>query len=587
MFYSSSTLNASSRDSQDRCSPEFSLSKASLPKRVTLLPKKAALLPKRGATLLLTKKPATLPLPKKATLLPILLFAGMLIFNLCGCGNEGGKLSSSQNSDQSNTLVYAGENESTINPVLSSHDEIVELVFSGLMKYDKNGNPVEDLAESYSYDDTNNTYTFALKKEIKWHDGTSFSAKDVVFTYNALINDKTLSSSITSNYENITNVNAIDENTVSITLDSYCANMLGYFTVGIIPQHLLEGQDLNTTSFNQNPIGTGRFKFSEWDRGANTITFLRNEDYYGKVPNIERIIYKTVANESTKATMLESGEADLAWLNAKYAETFRTKTGFTNWDFTTADYRSVSMDMSSEFWKNNSDSIGVLNYAIDKDAIVKSVLNGQGCSAYSPIQKNTLGTNKQADIYSYDLNKFAEKMEELGWKKGDDGIYVRNNEKFHFTIQVRDYEEERIDIANIAASMLKQAGVEMEVSLVTKFDWKAGYDGFLAGFAAQFDPDMIYGQFVSNGSDNTTHYSNSKVDQLLMQARHSNNAQERLKLYGEFEEAYAQNPNAVLIAYLDGNYVSTNTLNGLDTSRVLGHHAVGIMYNIEEWTLNK
>ena len=77
---------------------------------------------------------------------------------------------------------------------------------------------------------------------------------------------------------------------------------------------------------------------------------------------------------------------------------------------------------------------------------------------------------------------FAEEMQALGWEKGEDGIYVRNGERFHFTIQTRDYEEERIDIANLMSAMLKQAGVEMEVVLVAKFDWNAGYDGFLAGF---------------------------------------------------------------------------------------------------------
>ena len=285
--------------------------------------------------------------------------------------------------------------------------------------------------------------------------------------------------------------------------------------------------------------------------------------------------------------MLESGEADLAWLNANYAERFRGKDGYTNWDFKTADYRGASMNMESDFWKKNSDSIGVLNDALDKQAIVDSVLNGQGCTAYSPIQKNPLGTNSEADIYAYDLERFAEEMQALGWEKGEDGIYVRNGERFHFTIQTRDYEEERIDIANLMSAMLKQAGVEMEVVLVAKFDWNAGYDGFLAGFATQFDPDMAYGQFVTDGSDNTMHYSNAEVDRLLTEARHTEDPEKRLALYGEFEKVYAQHPGVLLVAYLDGNYVGTSALSGLDTSRVLGHHAVGVMWNIEEWTLQK
>ena len=490
-------------------------------------------------------------------------------------------------SDLSNTLVYAGENESTINPLLNNHDELPDLIFSGLMKYDGHGKPILDLAESYEYDEDTFTYTFTLRKDVKWHDGEAFDAEDVVFTYKELTEDENLSANIRSNFKDIVSIEAPDAYTVVITLNQYNAPMLGYFTIGILPQHLLEGEDINTTSFNQSPVGTGRFKFQEWDTTGGMIILVRNEDYYDKVPNIERVVYKTVSVESTKAIMLQSGEADLAWLNANYAAQFDGVDGFKSWVFTTADYRGASMAMNSDFWTRNADSIGVLNYAIDKDVVVESVLHGEGSRAYSPIQLNPLGSNKNADIYPYDLDKFAEEMEKLGWEKGDDGIFVRNGERFHFTIQTRDYEEERVDIANVMSNMLLQAGVEMEVVLVTKFDWKAGYNGFLAGYATQFDPDMAYAQFTTDGSSNTMKYSNPEVDELLEKGRHTAGDEARAAIYGEFEEAWAKAPGIVLVAYLNGNYVGNAAVDGLDTTRVLGHHAVGVMWNIEEWTINR
>ena len=523
-----------------------------------------------------------------------ILLLMLLCLSLAACSdvndvsNEANsKIKTEGKTELSNTLVYAGESEDTINPILNTHDELPNIIFSGLMKYDVNGKPVVDLAESYEYDDATNTYTFKIRKGVKWHDGKDFTADDVVFTYHVLTKDKTLSASITSNYEDISSVTAPDDHTVVIKLSKYNAAMLDYFTMGVIPKHLLEGEDINTTSFNQHPVGTGRYKFVEWDTAGGMITLEGNENYYDKVPNIERVIYKTVSVESTKATMLESGEADLAWLNANYAENFRRNDKFKNIDFKTADYRGMSMDFKTDFWKKNADSIGVLNYAIDKKEIVNSVLKGKGFVAYSPIQLNALGGNQAADIYPYDLDKFAKEMAALGWTKNKDGIYERNGEKFHFTIQVRDYEEERVDIANIVSTMLKKAGVDMEVVLVTKFDWEAGYNGFLYGGAAPFDPDMSYASFVTNASGNRMHYSNAKVDELLKAGRYTSDENERKKIYGEFEVAYAEQPGIVLISYLDGNYVSISGLDGLDTTRVLGHHAVGVMWNIENWTLNK
>lgn len=271
--------------------------------------------------------------------------------------------------DMANTLVYAGENEDTINPVLSPHQELPTIIFSGLMKFDAKGLPVPDLAKSVDYDPKTLTYTFHLRDGVKWHDGTPFSARDVVYTYTALTSDKTLTSTITSNYQDISHISAPDEHTVVIRLARVNAAMLDNFCMGILPAHLYEGHDINTVPANHAPVGTGRFKFVSWDTAGGMIVLERNTDYYGKVPSIERIVYKTVAVESTKALMLRSGEADLAWLNAKYARTFRGKDGFTTVDFTTADLRTVAMDFHTPFWQRNKDSIAVLNYAVDKHAV--------------------------------------------------------------------------------------------------------------------------------------------------------------------------------------------------------------------------
>ena len=489
-------------------------------------------------------------------------------------------------SDLSNTLVYAGENPETINPLLNVPAELPSLVFSGLMKYDYN-KPTTDLAESFEYDDATLTYTFKLRKGVKFHDGKELTADDVVFTYEVLTKDETLASSITSNYEDIASVAAVDPYTVKIVMARHNAAMLDYFTVGICPKHLLEGQNFNTAAFNQNPVGTGRYKFVEWDTAGNTIVVEKNADYYDKVPNIDRIVYKTVAVESTKALMLQAGEADLAWLNSKYAARFKGMDGFKNIDFKTADYRGASFDFNTEFWQKNKDSTGVLNWAINKKEIVDGVLVGEGLPAYSPIQLSTLGGDAKADIYSFDLARFAQEMEKLGWKKGSDGIYERGGQKFSFSIQVRDYEEERVDIANVVSRMLKDAGVEMKIVLVTRFDWKAGYNGFLAGMAAEFDPDQFFATLVTGASENTMGYSNPEIDELLRKGRSTVDPAERKEVYSQFEEAYAKSPGTLLVAFLNGNYVGVAGLDGLDTGRILGHHAVGVFWNVENWTIKR
>ena len=151
------------------------------------------------------------------------IVAVLLLTISAGCVETGG------NTDDvllKNTLVYAGESEDTINPVLNSHSELADLICSGLMKYDANGKPIVDLAESYTYDPVAMIYTFTLKKGVTWHDDTPFTASDVVFTYEVLMHDETISSSITSDYEDIASVTAPDDHTVVFRMGDTNAAML-------------------------------------------------------------------------------------------------------------------------------------------------------------------------------------------------------------------------------------------------------------------------------------------------------------------------------------------------------------------------
>lgn len=538
---------------------------------------------------------------KKKTKLPSVLsvaaVSALLLGTLAGCGEDTGgdaastdsgvspiSLTSAADSDtKKDTLVYSGEGQSVLNPLLHNTDDIQAIIYSGLMKYDGNNKPVVDLAESYDYDAGTKTYTFHLRDGVKWHDGEAFSADDVVFTYEALTKDKTLSSGITSSYQDIKRVNALDKDTVTIEMKQENAAMLDYFTIGIIPRHLLEGKDLNTDSFNQHPVGTGRYKFVSWDAAANEICLVRNEDYYGKVPNIKNIIFQNVYDESTKATMMRAGETDLAWLNAIYASTFNNDDAYQVTKHPSADWRGISLNFKKDFWAKNKDSAAVLNYALDKQAILNAVVEGYGEPAYSPIQTNNMGGNQDADLYGYDLEQFASAMEKLGWIKGSDGIYVRDGQKFQFSLMVPESEIERVDIAKLAANQLRNVGIDIELEVVSGWNYM-DYDSFLAGQAYPNDADALYAALTTNGSGNSLGYSNKKVDELLEKARHETDPDKRKELYGKFEKAYAKEPGSVLICYLDAFYVSNSGIKGIDTNRLLDHHARGIFWNVEEWT---
>ena len=214
---------------------------------------------------------------------------------------------------------------------------------------------------------------------------------------------------------------------------------------------------------------------------------------------------------------------------------------------------------------------------------MQGVLQGHGFPAYGLLQLNALGQNKDADLYPYNLELFAKMMREAGWEQGADGIYVRGGQRFSFSVQVREYEEERVDLANICSAMLKQAGVEMQVVPVTHFDFTKGYNAYLYGNAAQFDPDAWYSVLHTGGSDNNMAYANAEVDKLLEAGRYTLDENQRRAIYQRFELEYAKQPGMVPLVYLEGNYAARAELQGLDPRRLLGHHAAGVFWNVEDW----
>lgn len=178
------------------------------------------------------------------------------------------------------------------------------------MKYDAKGQPVPELAESFTYDKGTHTYAFKLRDGVKWHDGKPLTVEDILFTYRRA--DQRQDAGLIHHQQ--LRGHQVDHGAgrpdrglhlVQAPTPPCWVN----FTIGILPKHLFAGKDINTAPANQHPVGTGRYKFVEWDTAGGMIILEKNNDYYGKVPNIDRIVYKTVAVESTKALMLQSGEA--------------------------------------------------------------------------------------------------------------------------------------------------------------------------------------------------------------------------------------------------------------------------------------
>ena len=480
------------------------------------------------------------------------------------------------------TLVYGSGDYTRINPAMDEHGEINILIFNGLTAHDGDNQVVPGLAESWDFDEETCTYTFHLAENVKWHDGEPFTAEDVKFTIEAIM-DPENGSENAPNYEDVEEITVIDDHTVSFKLDAPNVAFLDYMTMAVLPKHLLEGEDMQTSDFFRNPVGTGPYKLESWEEGQ-AITLVKNEEYFKGEPNIDTVVFKIVTDDNAKALQLKSGELDLALLTPKDAATVADDEAYTCYDMKTSDYRGILFNFWNEYWQKNRDLIPAVCYGIDRDAIIDAVLLGQGMPAYGPLQRN-IYNNEDVEHYDYDPEKAKAVLEEAGCELGDDGFYYRDGEKVGFVISVGAGDQVRVDIAQIAAQQLQQIGMDVTIEIPAQVDW-GGQMAYLIGWGSPFDADdHTYKVFGTDKGANYSGYSNELVDQYLTEARQSDDPEVRKEAYDKFQVELANDPAYAFICYIDANYVADADIQGIDPDTIMGHHGVGIFWNVADWTI--
>lgn len=382
--------------------------------------------------------------------------------------------------EEETTLVYGSGDYTRINPAMDEHGEINILIFNGLTAHDGDNQVVPGLAESWDFDDETNTYTFHMVEDAKWQDGEPVTAEDVKFTIEAIM-DPENGSENAPNYEDVEEINVIDDHTVAFKLEDKNVAFLDYMTMAVLPKHLLEGEDMQTSDFFRNPVGTGPYKIESWDEGQ-AITLVKNEDYFKGEPSIDKIVFKIVPDDNAKALQLKSGELDLALLTPKDAAAFADDEAYTCYDMKTSDYRGIMFNFGNEYWQKNRDLIPAVCYGLDRQAIIDAVILGQGMPAYGPLQRNVYNY-EDVEHYDYNPEKAKEILEAAGCEMGDDGFYYRDGEKVGFVISVSAGDQVRIDMAQIAAQELKEIGTAEEVYYDPRHPYTWGLMRSLPAFA--------------------------------------------------------------------------------------------------------
>jgi peptide/nickel transport system substrate-binding protein len=431
-------------------------------------------------------------------------------------------------------------------------------IFSTLVKYElRNGaiHVVPDLAQSWTANASLTEYTFRLRPGVKWHDGQPFSADDVKFTMDATLNPK-VNAGMAGVVSAIAQTSVVDANTVKFTLKYPYAPlpvMLGY-NVAIVPKHLLENQDLNQpVQFIRNPVGTGPFKFKTFAQDSY-LEVSANPDYYFGAPMLDGIVFKVIPDGNVRLAQLKSRDIDFTVIDPPQVAAVQGATGI--------ELRRAPQ-VNYYFFAINHDlpkfaDVRVrqaLTYAIDKQAIVKSILKGDGRPATGPINP-LLGAyyNPNVETYPYSLEKAQALLAEAGWKKGSDGVLANGKgEKFTLLFNGPKGYPVMEQVMTYAQQQYQKLGFDVTLDIV---DWPVHlqkyhdrkYDLLMEWWITPPDPDL-YDHYYSRSSDNWWGYKNAALDQMLIKARSEPDPQKRVAMYHEIQVMIAKDVPLVYLYY--------------------------------------
>ncbi len=480
---------------------------------------------------------------------------------------------------------------SNLLPVLaadSASSDINGLVYNGLVRYDKNLEIEGDLAESWDISPDNLTLTFHLRKDVRWHDGSPFTAEDVLFTYRLLVDPKT-PTAYAERYLQVDKAEVLDPHTFRVTYRKPLATALISWAFAVHPRHLLEGQDITTSPLAARPVGTGPFRFVEWRRGEK-IVLEANPDYYEGRPYLGRVVYRIIPDLSTMFLELRSGGLDYMGLTplqySMQTDTPAFRRWFKKYRYAEFAYTYLGYNLRRPMFQDRRVR-QAFSHAIDKQELVDGVLLGLGQIATGPYKPGTWPYNPKVRTYPHDPDRARALLAEAGWRDGDgDGILEKDGKPFSFTIVTNQGNDQRIKAGEIIQRRFREVGIDVKLrviewaSFLKEFIDPGNFDATILGWTIPPDPDgynVWHSSKTRPGELNFVHFRNAEVDQLLEDGRRTLEQQRRKKIYDRFQEILAEEQPYTFLYVPDALPAVASRVRGIKPA------PAGITYNFIRW----
>ncbi|MHA4068467.1 ABC transporter substrate-binding protein [Bacillus cereus] len=450
---------------------------------------------------------------------------------------------------------------------------VTSVIFASLVSTDKQGKPIPELAEKWDVSSDQLTYTFHLRKDLKFSDGSPLTADDVAFTL-TLLHDKAYEGEVDiSQYAvkggkeykegkatSIEGIQVVDPQTIKITTEK--VNSQAIFVLGgTVLSKAYYGKDYKqNTSLDYlkdlygKPLAAGPYKFEKYIPGQE-VRFVANENYYAGKPKIQNFIYKITSGD-TKLQLFQTGEVDHTGLGTGDEVLEQAKAlEFANIQIETApSFSYIYMNNNKPYLKDKKVRQALI-YGLDRKKYVDTALKGYGTVANVPIHPTSWAyTEEGVNKYEYDKEKAKKLLDEAGWKVGSDGIREKDGQKLKLSYFGPSSAKDSDLLIPIAKENYKEIGVEfnpefMDFNTMLSKVNKGDYDLASVSTPITSDPSETAGEYLSTANETSLGYKNAKVDELIQKGIETVDIEKRKPIYKELYKELSDDPPVILLNY--------------------------------------
>ena len=469
-----------------------------------------------------------------------------------------------------------------INPLLSQANDtdrdVVYLIYSGLLEYNGEGKIVPDLAQSYEISSDGLNYTVYLKDNAFWHDGRKVTADDVIFTIQTAQNSD-YGSPQRINWQGV-QIEKVNDLAVMFKLQARYAQFLNNLTVKILPKHIW--QDVKPINFalselNLKPIGSGPYKFDrlkkDKDGRIRSYQLSANKEFYGGRPFINDIEIKFYVSEDEMINAYNRNEIEgLSFISPDNLKRVKFKQRLNLRELRLPRYFAVFFNQNKSAALSDKNIRLALSHATDKNVLLSKVLENRGVAVHSPMVGGVLDIPNSIKKYEYDLELAKTTLETAGWKKDENGILSKGDNKLSLKITTSTWPE-LTEVAKIIKEQWEAMGVQVDIEILPTPELQQAikdrnYEALLFGAVLNIDPDPFSLWHSSQKRDpglNLALYDNKNADTLLEEARQTLNPLERAKKYDDFQKLVIEDIPAVFLynpLYVHGQAKKIKESNG-------------------------